>query len=87
MENRDTLTLSVKNIIGTGDPSDVITLIPLISQWGVPRECAYGALTGEGCEKPLARLYVLNEPIQGHSVVGMCREHHETLTSPKDEIT
>ena len=75
----ETVRLSVKEIIGTGDPFDMIALIPLISQWRVPRECVYGALTSSGCGNPLSRLYVLSEPVQGFSVVGICREHHALL--------
>ena len=82
----ESVRLYVKEIIGTGCPSDVITLIPLISQWRVPRDCAYGALTGEGCERPLARLYVLHEPVEGHSVVGVCREHHAILTGDAVDV-
>lgn len=85
MNEGDTLKLSVKTIIGTGDPFDVIMLIPLISDWAVPRECIY-SLTGEACEGPLSRLYVLHEPLigfgggdDGFGVVGACEKHHALL--------
>ena len=53
-------------------------LIPLISDWKVPKECIH-SLTGDVCEKPLRRLYVLEEPVQGFKVVGVCEEHHQAL--------
>ena len=83
MSEIQAIKLKVKEVIGTGDPTDVITLIPLISQWRVPRECAW-VLTGEECGKPLSRLYVLQEPIQGHRIVGVCRDHHDLLTPPPE---
>jgi len=86
----ETLKLSVKTVIGTGDPFDQIMLLPLISDWGVPRECV-GSLLGEPCDKPLVRLYVLDEPLhgfgggdEGFGCVGACREHHEQLSVKKE---
>ena len=58
-------SLSVSSVIGTGDPSDRIMLIPLISQWKVPRNCLWN-MTGEECDASLIRLYVLDEPLDGH---------------------
>ncbi len=71
--------IQVKETIGTGDPFDQISLIPLISQWGVPRNCLV-ALRGEECAAPLARLYVLMEPVNGHTVLGVCEKHHQEFT-------
>lgn len=82
MPETEHISLNVKSIIGTGAPSDIIMLIPLISQWGVPRECAYGALTGEKCEDPIRRLYCLAEKVQGFSVIGVCAKHHLELHGP-----
>lgn len=82
--NTPTLQLQVKRVIGTGDPMDALLLIPLISQWGVPKECIYNVK--EECTAPLHRLYVLEEPLvgfgntpTGFSVVGACEAHHQLL--------
>jgi len=68
--------IQVKTIIGTGDPLDAIVLLPLIADWRVPRNCLV-ALRGEKCDAPLRRLYVLVEPVKGHSVLGICEQHHQ----------
>src|SRR3990172_3091477 len=65
----------VKTVIGTGDPFDSIGLIPLIADWRVPRNCLV-ALRGEKCEAAITRLYVLEAPIEGHGVLGICETHH-----------
>ncbi len=75
---RKKVTLGVNKVIGTGDPIDEIMLIPLISDWKVPRECIWN-MTGETCDKGLTRIYVLDEPFQGHDCVGACEEHHKAL--------
>ena len=80
MPETEVLKLNVRRVIGTGDPLDSILLIPLIADWGVPRECIW-SLTGERCEEQLARLYVLEEPVQGFSVVGACAKHHAVWSS------
>ena len=79
---KNQLKLSVTTVIGTGDPFDGIMLVPLISDWGVPRDCIF-SVTGEPCAKPLRRLYVLSEPLigfgggdKGFLVVGACEDHH-----------
>ncbi|KKM83610.1 hypothetical protein LCGC14_1307600 [marine sediment metagenome] len=75
----ETLKLNVKTVIGTGGPLDGIMLTPLLCDWKVPKNCAYGALTGKECEKSLRRIYVLEEPLQGHKAIGVCEEHHQVL--------
>ena len=77
----ETLKLKVKTVIGTGDPLDGIMLVPLLCDWNVPKNCAYGALTGEECDKPLRRIYVLEEPLQGHRSIAVCEDHHRVLTT------
>lgn len=74
----ETIHLRVGTVIGTGDPFDAIMLIPLIADWKVPRNCL-GSLMGGECTKSLTRLYVLDEPLQGHKVVGVCEKHHAAL--------
>lgn len=74
----DTIHLGVERVIGTGDPSDAVTLTPLIVQWQVPSNCLW-ALIGTPCDQPLRRLYVLREPVQGHKVLGVCEQHHAEL--------
>ena len=83
----DRLKLSVKTVIGTGDPLDGIMLVPLIVDWGVPRDCI-ASLTGEPCAHRIRRLYVLNEPLKGFGggdngfgVVGACEKHHAALSA------
>ena len=76
---REKLTLHVKTVIGTGDALDAIMLIPLIADWGVPRECLWN-MTGEVCKASLDRLYVLDEPFQGFRTVGVCEQHHKELS-------
>ena len=70
-----TVSLKIKEVIGTGDPLDSIMLIPLITDWKMPRECVW--TLKEECKNPIKRLYVLDEPIDGHKVVGCCEEHHK----------
>jgi hypothetical protein len=70
--------LAVKTVIGTGDPLDGIMLLPLIADWRVPRNCLM-ALQGEKCEAPIRRLYVLEEPVEGFDVLGVCEAHHVAL--------
>lgn len=70
----ETLNLKIRKVIGTGDPFDVIMLIPLRHDWGVPPDCIMN-LT-EPCDEKIRRLYVLDEPVDGHSVVGICEKHH-----------
>ena len=71
----ETLKLFVKTIIGTGDPVDAMMLIPLIADWRVPRNCLM-ALQGVHCDAPIRRLYVLETPIEGYGVLGICEAHH-----------
>jgi hypothetical protein len=78
MNNIETIKVSVKQIIGTGDPLDAIMLIPLICDWHVPKNCLM-ALQGEKCDAPIRRLYVLESAVQGHSVLGICEAHHVAL--------
>jgi len=88
-EATERIHLSVKTVIGDPDPLLAsIMLLPLVCDWGVPRECIWN-LTGEKCEKPLARLYVLNEPLlgfgggdAGYKTVGACKEHHKQIAGP-----
>lgn len=75
----ETIGIKVKQVIGTGDPFDGTMLIPLITNWRVPRNCLAAVWTGQECERPLRRLYLLDEPIQGHGVVGVCEDHHQEL--------
>ena len=82
----ETLKLSVKSIIGTGDPFDAIMLIPLIADWRVPRNCLM-ALEGVRCDAPIRRLYVLDKPIEGHRVLGICEAHHLAFGGPTREST
>jgi hypothetical protein len=72
------IKLSVKTVIGTGDPFDAIMLIPLICDWRVPQNCLM-ALQGEKCDATIRRLYVLETPIEGHGVLGICEAHHQAL--------
>ncbi len=69
------LNLSVKQVIGTGDPFDQIMLLPLITDWQVPRNCMM-ALCGVDCQATISRLYVLDTPVDGHGVLGICETHH-----------
>ena len=78
--------LGVNTVIGTGDPFDQRRLIPLINDWGVPKECIWSLK--EKCENRISRLYALREKIDiGEGVmvstVGICEEHHKILY--KDE--
>lgn len=77
----ETVKLRVGTVIGTGDPLDRMELLPLIVDWRVPSNCLW-SLAGTPCEKPLSRLYVLDEPLQGHRVVGVCEQHHVALGGP-----
>ncbi len=85
-----TVKLGVETVIGTGDPLDVIMLIPLIHDWNVPRECIMG-VTGTPCEAPIRRIYVLREPLvgfgggeQGFKHVGICEAHHRQFKGESD---
>lgn len=78
------LTIKVNSVIGTGDPFDVLMLIPLIHQWRVPQNCAIGALQGEDCKNPISRIYVLREPVEGHKCIGACESHHLTFAGTED---
>ena len=69
------LKLSVEQVIGTGDPFDQITLILLISDWGVPNNCLWNLK--EECEETLSRLYVLDKPVDNHKIIGICEKHHK----------
>ena len=71
------MTLSVKKVIAS-DPPDAIGVIPLVCDWGIPRNCLV-ALRGEDCKQPIAAIYVLDEPIEGHCALGVCAEHHAEL--------
>ena len=86
----ETIHLDVKTVIG-GGPAASIELIPLISDWKVPRQCLWN-LTGETCTGMLTALYVLNEPIRGFGggkdgfkIVGVCRDHDAVLRTPEWE--
>ena len=57
----ETIHLEVNTVIGTGDPFDQIMLIPLISDWKVPKECIWNLK--EKCEKNLTRLYSLRKKL------------------------
>ena len=81
----ETLTLKVKTVIGTGDPLDSIMLVPLICDWNIPKNCAYGALTGQECNRTLRHIYVLEEPLQGHKSIGVCEDHHQLLRQASDD--
>lgn len=74
------IKLGVDKIIGTGDPFDRISLIPLIADWGVPRNCIWNMQEGQKCDETLSRLYVLREKMQGHKIVGVCENHHQELS-------
>lgn len=81
-EAREELVIEVERVIGTGDPLDGIMLIPLRHEWGVPAECLMNLSTP--CQAPLRRLYVLKTPLQGHSVVGVCEQHHQEFYTKPD---
>ena len=79
------ISVTAKTVIGTGDPFDGLMLIPLIADWGVPRECIT-SITGDPCTERISRLYVLEEPLcgfgggpDGFKVVGVCEKHHAAL--------
>ena len=78
----ETINLKVNTVIGTGDPFDQIMLIPLICDWGVPKECIWSLK--EKCENRISRLYALREKLDiGDGVmvstVGICEEHHKII--------
>ncbi len=82
----DTTNLKINSVIGTGDPFDVIMVIPLIHDWGVPDHCVF--CWGEGKEKadskPISRLLCLAEEFAGNKVVGCCEEHYEAKCKPRE---
>jgi hypothetical protein len=78
MSETQTIHLGVDTVIGDGDP---ISLMPLVCDWHVPPNCLM-ALQGEDCQAPLAYLYVLREPVNGHKALGICREHDAQLRGP-----
>lgn len=52
--------IRVQRVIGTGDPLDMIFLVPLVHQWGASRACA---TEGDStCEAPLRRIVILAPP-------------------------
>lgn len=74
----ETIHLKVKSIIGGDDPVTDLETQCLGINWKVPKECLVVA-AGIECSAPIAKLYVLEEEIQGHKVVGVCNEHHKEL--------
>ena len=80
--NEATIHLGVKTVIGDG--CDRIGLLPLIADWHIPDNCLM-ALVGQDCRAPIKRLYVLDEPVQGHGVLGICEPHHQQLAAPNQE--
>ena len=76
MSQRETVGLEVETTIGTGDPLDSIMLIPLLSQWHIPKCCLWN-LTGEECKETQSRIYILRKPIKGFNRVGICEKHHQ----------
>lgn len=77
--------LKVKEIIGTGDPFDMIALIPLLHDWKVPEGCIGGVRDGEECNATATRIYVLAEPFQGFNCVRACERHHQELFGADDD--
>ena len=75
-------TLGVKTVIGAG--WDRISLLPLIVDWHIPDRCLM-VLAGQDCRESIRRLYVLDEPMQGHGVLGICEPHHQQLAAPNPE--
>ena len=74
----ETIHLGVKKIIGDGSALQRIELIPLMAQWYVPHQCLYSLISIE-CSERVSRLYVLEESIQQHRVLGICEKHHQEL--------
>ena len=86
----ETIHLEVNTVIGTGDPFDQIMLIPLISDWGVPKQCIWNLK--EKCENNISRLYALREKLDVGdgvmvSTVGICEEHHKIVYGSEEETT
>jgi len=78
-------TIRVKSVIGTGDPFDILFVIPLIHSHGYPPNCCFGELMdGANCERKVQRLLVLEEPFQGHELLSACEAHFKRFDRPRD---
>jgi hypothetical protein len=84
-----TTTATVLNVIGTGDPMDMIFMIPLVHEWRASRACA--TEQQEPCEKPIQRIVILAEPgiIDDHGIahatLAYCESHFQTFVHRSDE--
>lgn len=78
-------TITPRRIIGTGDPIDMITMIPLISAHGIPRACRVA--TGEDtetCEAPIQRAVIVDHTdppgvFNPGDPLGFCEPHFQAL--------
>lgn len=78
--------VEVLHIVGTGDPFDVVFMMPLVSQWRAVRACG---LEGPeplpiDCDAPIARILTLSEPGlvddngNAHHTLAMCEGHFQS---------
>jgi hypothetical protein len=87
-----TQEVAVSHVVGTGDPLDMLLLIPLIVQWGVPRACETELDEGT-CEVPIRRIVILAEPgfTDGAGSVfrelGYCETHYQSFIARSKPAT
>lgn len=89
------MTYTVKRVVGTGHPVDVILLIPIVANWQAARACGLeqDVPLPIGCDAPIGRILILEEPgltdDQGRpqSTLAMCEPHYQSwLASTRADV-
>lgn len=76
--------ITPRSIIGTGDPVDIITMIPLLHSHGIQRACVMADETAEHCAEPIQRAVVVDHTdppgvFQPGDSLGFCEPHFQVL--------
>lgn len=78
-------TITARSVIGTGDPFDIITMIPLIRSHGIGRACAVAQDEGEPeCEDPIQRAVIVDRTdppgvFEPGTPLGFCERHFQAI--------
>jgi hypothetical protein len=79
----DRLNIVPKSVVGTGDPMDVLMVIPLLSSWGASRACGL-APDGDACEAPLQRIVIVDHTdppgeLATNTTLAFCEPHFQAM--------